>query len=383
MSGENYNELRAGQSIGNKFLEAQIGATPRSVIWRVNDGKDKLGNPVKAAVKLTDPSLYPSVQQLVDNMKKTGYSDSKLAMINEEVKLVEVDSNNAKKIQLFDQKPKFAQIGYSVQYNKIYVIMERFDASVSSYPGTPFQFLFDMIRLLEKLHHFYYTSNNISAQDVMFSYVGNTTNTRLYLVDFKNLTYFNEPLMQNLSTQGNTFFSLNIISGGIPTIYDDIESALYIYCLLNKISFPEFHNYNIEGQIILKRELSYLPELMRKSIFYVRELATIRTPMQISNEYVDYVYSEINPLIQNIINSGPLPIITPRIEVIDFKQIKVPPSETALYEKIRSDVIRWQNILPEAIDIFSTKVVEHVLRGEIYDDVTQQQIYRFLEISLQ
>ena len=368
-------EPQKDNSIGKGKFVSRITQTSRSDIWELVDSKNR-----SFLVKLTDPKLYPSIMELIEKSKKS-------EDIVNELKKVEIDYFNSKKIPSFSHKPRLWEIGYSSYYKKVYLVMDLFKSSIVNYPESPQSFLIDMISMLKELHLLFYTSNNISSQDVLFN-PQEDGSFKLYLVDFKNLTRFGDSIKEDLSIQGNAFFSLKIItmaSSGepiIPSIFDDLESALYLYCVVSKISFPYFTNQDFETQIRSKQSLDFLPESVKNIILYFRELDRLNVIPDDNFGFVKSLYEEgIEPCIQQLINLGPLNSLSSMPSISSLKTQKESPSRLAIYEDIRLQVISWKVINPEYVDTFSQKVVNFLLDGEEPDSTVMNQIYDFLQIS--
>jgi hypothetical protein len=369
-----FYEPEKGGLIGKGEFLSKIAQTSRSDIWELVSSKNK-----KLLVKLTNPSLYPSIMELIEKNKKS-------ENITEELKKVEVDYVNNKKIPSFSHRPRLWDLGYSSYYGKVYLIMDRFESSIINYPGSPQTFLYDMIAMLKELHLLFYTSNNISSQDVLYN-TQEDGSFKLYLVDFKNLTRFNDSIRQDLSLQGNAFLSLKLVTMAasnvpvVPSIFDDIESALYLYCVVSKINFPYFTNQDFETQIIAKTSLDFLPNSIRDVILYFREMDKLNFIPDDNFKLVKSLYEEgIEPIIQQLINLGPL-TVTSNLPMAPPKDYKQSPSRIALYEAIRLQIISWGQINSEYVDTFSQKVVNFLLDGEEPEPTVMNQIYDFLQIS--
>jgi len=386
----------------------QITSTIHSEIWELKNRYD--GTPIVA--KLTDLSVYPEIEKIINDPKKPPSLDT----INNLVKSQEIDSVNAKKLISFVNKPTYYEVGYSSQYHKIFSVMNRYNGNMTTYGQDPRYFLLDIINLLYSLHSNFYTFNNISPQDIMYRLdrqENGTEKYNLFLVDFKNVTLFGYPLTQNLTEQSNDFFSLNVIKGGTPTIFDDLESALYVYTFISGykpgIHTPTFNNsdpVSLSNQITLKTELNYYPEIIRQAIFYLRNEAALNTDLNIHTniEFIKYVYNNFQNVNQGILDFGllPVPVVQPT-QINQVNQVnqansthlganvsverKIPPSETALYVKLRDQVgqLRQQNgsfiIPPDKMDDFTRKVIEFILRDQHYDTTTETLIIQFLSIS--
>ena len=389
-------EPAEGKTIGTRgftFVK-KIAETHRSELWEVFNKVS--GGAIKYFVaKLTNVDVYPKIENLLNSTKK----ETSFEVINKLVLSSEIDFVNSKKIKSFPNKSNFYEAGYSRQYHKIFTIIDKYDGNLTNYYQSPDAFLNDILIVLKNLHSTYYTSNNLSPQDVMFKKNENG-HLNLFLIDYKNLTAFGEKINQDLTKEGNEYFSYNIVNGGIPTLYDDVESALYLYCFVSKVSMPHFSNSDFVSQQAAKKDLTYLPQIIKDAIFYVRNLAVTQQVFALP-EFIDYIYNIFDNMKNTILQSGPLIVQTAPVNILNSQPIvstfsvltgeeeKIPPSELQIFITIKNQVSQWKNstgqlfVPPEASDDFAKKIVEFVLRNQIYDSVTQNLIYQFLEIAVQ
>ena len=355
----------------NLKLVKILSKTDRTEVWEMENRKN-----LRFVCKFIKLEYYPAIQEMV---KKNVNID----IINEAIKNSEIDYNNSKKINGFKYKVKNYATKYSPKYNMIYVITNRFDENLNKYTDKSSIFLIRFLEILKELHLNFYTSNNIWPNDIMY----NVDDPDFYLVDYKNLTFFGQKFT-NLEEQNNDFLSLNIIKGGVPTIFDDLESLLYVYCFLNKIPFPTFNN--LETQIQLKTELNFLPEIIRQAIFVFRTYENIECLIDYSDElqndfiqYIndtyDYIFNNMITIITENVSEVNIPI---DIKLTDEETKSILPSEAAFLLKIKNDAFNY-GIRQDAIDSFSNHVVNFVLRNQEYDDAINGQILDFLQVTIQ
>jgi len=350
-----------------------LAKTSRSQIWELENINSKRGI-MRFICKFTNLDVYPDIKKLIESGKN-------IKLINDKVKNEEVDYNQSKKIAGFANKTKFYAIEYSLTYNMIYTISTRYDGNLTTYPNDPLEFLKRFLVILRNLHLRFYTSNNISPNDIMWNTEGQIVD--FYLIDYKNLALFGTK--PEIIIDDSTYLSLNILTGGVPTFYDDLESLFYVYCFLNKISFPIFRDTN--SNIEAKKELLFLPEIIRNIIFLLRNqdkflLINYNDQMQGDvTALINYIYDGIEMnMIQQLQNIGPLIITNERFKPSIEEERNILPSELALLKSIKEDIVRLNYIPNEGINSFAQKVVEFLLRDQKFNEQENKQILNFLEI---
>jgi len=355
--------------VKNYVLQKRIAQTHMSDIWEVTKSNQNY------IAKLISLDFYPDIKEQIN---KKGVN---IVEIDKSVKKYNQDYIKLSRIPDFKHKPTIYEIGYANQFQCIYLIMDKFDGNMLNYPGNPKQFLIDCFSLLKDFHLNLSTSNNISIQDVMFKKrnVGNQTVFDLFLVDFKNSTPFGEVIDQDLTNQGNTCFSLNVLLGFPPTIFDDLESMMYIYAFISKIPIPQFSNHNMRMQIEQKTHLQFLPDVLRNAIFFLREFSKYVGNKKLEKADVIYFYekTDLVKLIQGILDTN----LVVNATIVQEDPNKIPQSELVFLYKIKEKVSQWGVIIEhDDKETFSKKVVEFIFRGQIYDPSTMMLIMEFLQI---
>ena len=369
-------EPSEGKTIEYKELKLVkiLAKTSRSQRWELENKNSSKGL-LRFICKFTNLDVYPDLKKLIESGKD-------IKSINDELKEVEVDYNQSKKIAGFTNKTKFYTIEYSLKYNMIYTISTRYDGNLTTYPDNPLEFLKRFLVILRDLHLRFYTSNNISPNDIMWNREGQLVD--FYLIDYKNLALFGTK--PRIIIDDSTYLSLNIISGGIPTFYDDLESLFYVYCFLNKIRFPVFNDMN--SHIEAKKELLFLPEIIRNIIFLLRDqdknlLLNYNDQLQGDvTALINFIYYGIEMnMIQQLQNIGPLIATNERFKPTIEEERNILPSELALLKNIKEDIVKFNYIPNKEINPFAQKVVEFLLRDQKFNDQENYQILNFLDIT--
>jgi hypothetical protein len=386
-----------GERLGSFILEEKINETSRSQIWKMKPKTQKSGKILRTVAKLTSIDLYPGSKEVCEKLivKKN------LQNLEEYVKTIDIDFVNSKKLnpnretKRFSNVLSFYGIGYISNYDMIYHIVQEMTGDILTYPKDPLHFLENIYTTVRKLHsETFYTSNNLSVQDVM--YLSDKNEDTIYLVDLKNLTAFGESLsFVNLEDQENIYLSYNIVSSMYsgkdikPRFYDDIESIIYLYAIVCKFTYPNLNNHNLIEQITVKKKLDFLPEVLRDAIFELRELSENSEEYTFDNpenlERFSKEYLVVDDIIRKIFAAGNLVgKIEYEIPVInmEYQDREQSISEKAFTHKIREEVIVWNKINPDAIDNFVHAIVEYVYRGQIFEMSVQRMITEFLELSI-
>jgi serine/threonine protein kinase len=382
--------LRPKTVVDRCTLQAIISGNPNepvsvghSQIWKATNAYG-----TEVAVK------FISVDYFMDNedlMKAMGWNGKKytekgynIQKINKVLEEIDLDYRNRVLTSEFAFGSSYQKVGYMRTTRSVYLIMDYYpEGNALEFGDKVIQkasTVIEIASVLKAFHELRLSFNNITPQHVMLRYDKKSGNEEYHLIDFTRVSDLGIQL-ENVSTRG--YASLSQLTGGLVSVYDDIESVMYVADTLLTGIVPEFSS--VDDEIEAKFNLSNYSETIANVILAMREdqqnhqdAATGHLDMT-TDEYVD----DLNRIYV---------VLADNLEVLfnTFKSIRrIPgvelnPGEADLVNAILMDMgssRQYSGFPVEETEKIALMIKNCVLYGVRYPENVQRDIDEFLSDS--